>query len=190
MDHIELLLHEQDATGPRLILGKQLLININGKPLIDLVRTIELPFAEQEGNPDMAGGYAWISPLECELLDPQETEVRLLGCTCGEIDCWPLMATVERTQDTVRVHSFLNPYRTASHIEWVPKDVAHKAVEWNYAAMGEWRFDAKQFENALNMIQPELEVLRAKLIKYRAEQDIEWQKRIAASVEKYGECDD
>lgn len=164
MDHIELLL--QDSTQAHISPSKQLLTKINGHPLIDLVRTIELPFAEQEGNPDMAGGYAWLPPLSCELLDPQEMEVRLLGCTCGEIDCWPLIAKVERNQDTVRVHSFLNPFRTASHIASLRKMENNKAVEWNYSAMGEWHFDAKQFENALNSIQPELEVLRAELTNY------------------------
>ena len=41
-------------------------IEVNGRPLVELVGEVERPFAEREGSPNIAGAYA---PLELRVLD-------------------------------------------------------------------------------------------------------------------------
>jgi len=69
-------------------------ILVNGRGLEDLARAVEQTFADAEGNPDLAGSYAGLSP---ELVTagsrhflgvPQEVwfddgDTVLLGCICA-----------------------------------------------------------------------------------------------------------
>ena len=96
MDHIELQLRESTHGASTLQ------ININGQSLIDLVRKVEQPFADLEGRPHAAGQYDWMVGVACELFDPKVQEVTVLGCTCGEAECWPLLCKVERFPGQIR----------------------------------------------------------------------------------------
>ena len=65
--------------------------------LLDRVRDTELPFAEQEGAPGLAGNYTWplLTPRLVRLLNgdrpgTQRAEGVLLNCECGWASCWPL----------------------------------------------------------------------------------------------------
>jgi hypothetical protein len=129
-------------------------IEVNGRPLEELVGEVERPFAEREGSPDIAGAYAG---LERRLLDsvddhyhgapgsdlvcgPRDKTV-LLGCDCGEPGCWPLMARIEVEHDTVAWEDFTQP---------------HRDERWSYDAMRPLRFDRRQYDEALAALQAEL----------------------------------
>ncbi|WP_261574177.1 hypothetical protein [Frankia gtarii] len=86
---------------------------VNGVPLRDLARAIELPFAEAEGSPNLAGGYAGLStdrdvrwPSRHFLGEPRiswfgDGDTVLLGCRCGDPGCWPLTSNIVITPETV-----------------------------------------------------------------------------------------
>jgi hypothetical protein len=122
-------------------------IEVNGRPLVELVGEVERPFAEREGSPGIAGAYA---PLELRVFEsvgdhfhgvpgsdlvcgPRDKTV-LLGCDCGEPGCWPLMARVEVDPHTVTWDGFTQP---------------HRDERWSYDAMPVLTFEREQYEEAL-----------------------------------------
>ena len=76
-------------------------LRVDNRPLLDLVRYAERPFATAEGVPNLAGNYAWpmLTPRLVRLLNgeragPQRVEGVLLNCECGWASCWPLSVRV------------------------------------------------------------------------------------------------
>ncbi len=67
-----------------------------------------------------AGGYAGLITTYFKRRPPieyftgkSESEygrgiIHLLGCTCGEVGCWPLIASVNQKDDTIRWHGFVH----------------------------------------------------------------------------------
>ena len=126
----------------------ELRVLIDEVDLIELVRRVELLDAEREGHPDIAGGYAGLvawrlrgrlsehflggedSHLYC---GPHEKTV-LLGCTCGEPGCWPLMARVEVSPLEVRWDEFEQP---------------HRRRRWSHATLGPFVFGRALYEATL-----------------------------------------
>jgi hypothetical protein len=160
MDHIKLQWHdrEEDHLGRR----KELHILINGQSLIDLVRPVELPFAELEGKPDIAGSYDWLCDVYCEIQQLKTEECILLGCHCGIPDCWPLTARVSMTEDIVCWSRFRNWHKAKGC-----------ASEWDYGALGPFVFDRQQYETAVRDLLPEIESgqLREQVIEKKLEVD-------------------
>ncbi|YCK33215.1 hypothetical protein ACNF49_03645 [Actinomadura sp. ATCC 39365] len=117
-------------------------ILIDGINLIELARVVELPLAS---NPSIAGAYAGL--LERDLICWPSThflgaphlqwfsegETVLLGCECGEWECWPLTAQVEVTEQIVTWSGFRNGHRR----------------NWDLGALGPFVFDRQQYEVAL-----------------------------------------
>src|SRR5205807_6156370 len=100
MDTINLVLETvgAEATGA-------VVIYINGHNLVDLVREVELPFAAQEGHPDIAGKYVGLPAAHLLLpsrhllghpapLYESRGKTQVLGCECGEAGCWPLFVRI------------------------------------------------------------------------------------------------
>lgn len=160
MDHIELQWQdrEEDHLGRR----KELQIFINGQSLIDLVRPVELPFAELEGKPDIAGHYDWLCDVYCEIQRLKTEECMLLGCHCGIPDCWPLTARVSLAEDVVCWSRFLNWHKAKGC-----------ASEWDHTALGPFVFDRQQYETAVRNLLPEIEAgqLREQAIEKKLEAD-------------------
>jgi hypothetical protein len=125
-------------------------IRINGIPLPDLVRPVELPFAEAEGKPKIAGAYSGL-PASTHLPPSRhfwgesqsgraDSKVELLGCgDCGEIGCWPLLARIIVGPDRVVWSDFLQPYRSD------PEEVA----AWRYDGLGPFEFERADYEASL-----------------------------------------
>jgi hypothetical protein len=125
-------------------------IRINGVPLPDLVRPVELPFAEAEGNPKIAGAY---SGLPASIYLPpsrhfrgesrsgrSDGKVELLGCgDCGEVGCWPLLARIVVGPDQVVWSDFEQPYRGDPE----------KVAVWRYDRFGPFEFGRADYEAAL-----------------------------------------
>lgn len=161
MDHLALRIEhaKEQHLRPQL----QLIIRINGRSLIDLVRPVELPFRTIEGHPEKAGDYGWLHPFACEIfVEPDEHETHLLGCTCGEADCWPIFGRITKTPNTVQWHSFYNPFRLEKYLSKVNCDDGRIFIPWDYAALGPFEFDRKQYEEAIATVQPLYEAERAK----------------------------
>ncbi len=160
MDRIELEWHDRDED--HLGRRKGLQIFINGQSLIDLVRPVELPFAELEGKLDLAGQYGWLSDVDCEIQRLKTEECMLLGCPCGIPDCWPLTARVSLSEDVVCWSRFLNWHKAKGC-----------ASEWAYTALGPFVFDRQQYETAVRGLFSEIEAgqLREQVIEKKLEAD-------------------
>jgi hypothetical protein len=117
-------------------------IYVDGIRLQELVRVVELPFAEDEGHPDLAGGYVGLLigrdlrwPRRHFLGEPVmalKGRTYLLGCVCGFAECWPLVARVTVTDTTVTWSDWMNGYR-----------------DWDLSALGDFVFDRGSYEEAL-----------------------------------------
>jgi hypothetical protein len=64
---------------------------------------------------------------------PREKTV-LLGCTCGDAGCWPLMARIEVTATEVRWNDFEQPHRR----------------EWSHAGLGPLAFSREHYMRELD----------------------------------------
>jgi hypothetical protein len=120
-------------------------LRINGRPLIDIVRECELPFAEREHDAALAGNYLYLPAslvfLPSENLlgkpydhgfvlpqdDPRQTMSIVLQCTCGITECWFLLARIEVAGDRV----------TWSELRQFHRD-------WHYA-LGPFVFDREAY---------------------------------------------
>ncbi len=119
-------------------------VHINDRSLIDLAREVELPFAERDGTPSLAGEYAGLPPRivagpggpllgQTEPGYFEDGRVTLLECTCGTPGCWPLIAWLALDESTVTWSGFAQPHRR----------------EWDLSALGPFVFDRVQYESAL-----------------------------------------
>jgi hypothetical protein len=120
-------------------------ILINGQNLIDMLRQCELPFAEAEGHPSIAGGYMGL-PSKLALLPSTHLigatgkRTHLLVCRdCGEDMCWPFLADIIVTPTEVIWQNFSQPYRTGTKGRPL----------WSYEKFRPFRFDRQQYEEAL-----------------------------------------
>ncbi|MFI5959730.1 hypothetical protein [Cryptosporangium sp. NPDC051539] len=140
MERIEFRIAEQEL-GVGVI--PTVVPHLNGVPLPDLIRTVELPRARREGQPDLAGSYAGLPqdevrwPSRHYLGDPVlswfgDGDTVLLGCGCGDWGCWPFTATVTIAQDTV----VWSNYRTG-----------HRP--WDYRDLRDFTFERRQYEHAV-----------------------------------------
>ena len=111
---------------------------INGIQLREIARAVELPFAQAEGSPDLAGSYKGLNDVRHAgfpwapdhfLVDGR---VILLGCTCGDVGCWPLSAQVEISDSTVVWRDFGMPFRS-----------------WDHSSIGPFVFDKARYVEAL-----------------------------------------
>jgi hypothetical protein len=136
---------------------RETVITINGRELVEIIRTAELPFALAEGHPDLAGAYAGLPPElaflpSMHLLgDPddlysglvrtgEDTKPAVLVCECGEPGCWPLCVRIDVEPGVVVWTDFEQPHRA--------RDDGRNAA-WSHAAVGPFRFDRAAYEAAL-----------------------------------------
>jgi hypothetical protein len=128
-----------DPTNPY----REVEVLIDGVSLIDRLREVERPFAEQEGSPALAGDYLGLSarttflPSRHFLGDTRpllrhDDHVVLLACTCGCEGCWDFVGRIAVSEGEVVWDDFCQVHR-----------------EWDYAALGRLVFDRRQYETAL-----------------------------------------
>jgi hypothetical protein len=117
--------------------------HIDGVPLTELLRRVELPSARREKKPDLAGSYVGLMddrvrwPSRHYLGKPVLTwfgdgDTVLLGCTCGEWGCWPFTAIVTVEPDVVTWSGYRNGHR-----------------DWDYGGLRDLVFDRTQYERAV-----------------------------------------
>lgn len=129
------------ADEPALVVG----IWVDGVRLEELARPVELPFAEAEGKPGLAGSYEGLAVRhdilwpslhflgEPSLSNFDDGDTVLLGCNCGDWGCWPLVADVALTETEVSWSRFRNGHRS----------------NWDLKELGPFVFDRAQYEAAL-----------------------------------------
>jgi hypothetical protein len=110
---------------------------IDGRDLIDIVRSVEGTFAAAEGHPKLAGAYAGLQPEEWANLPEQYGDGRaaVLACECLEVGCWPLRAKITVEAATVTWSDFEQPHRA-----------------WTYESLGPFRFDRTEYEQEIARI--------------------------------------
>jgi hypothetical protein len=128
---------------------------VNGRSLIEIVAAFE-----RKKGFTPAGGYGplipeWFScgPLDRYFLGNFEPDsyfvnlqgIYLLGCDCGDVGCWPLLAQIERSRDTVEWSQFRQPFRK----------------EWDYTEFGPFVFDADQYLQTVTALRDEIALLVA-----------------------------
>jgi hypothetical protein len=111
---------------------------VNATSLVELVGDFE---AGRGYRP--AGGYAGIAGSQCRFGDlaahylgtspTAQGRVMLLGCDCGEVACWPLVARVAVDDDSVTWSEFGQPYRE----------------DWDYTGFGPLVFARPAYDRAV-----------------------------------------
>jgi hypothetical protein len=125
-------------------------IIIDGRDLVELVREVELPFADAEGHSDLAGKYAGLPPTDVSppsrhlFGNPRpeydyDGRTQILGCECGVLGCWPLICRITVGPSSISWSEFEQPHRSGSG----------KPQRWEYDLLGPFRFDRKQYEQAI-----------------------------------------
>ena len=146
MNHLTLSLVEaetEEGTPYRAVM-----LRVDGVSLMELARAVETPFAQREGHPDLAGAYAWLSanPSTRRALTPRATaedeKVTLLGCTCGDPGCWPLLARITQDASSVTWSEFEQPHRGEESA----------AGHWSYAGLGPFVFERELYERELDKL--------------------------------------
>ena len=94
---------------------------VDGTSLAAMVEAYE----RAKGYDDPAGGYGGLIPayfnygsLDAYFTGNNRSDywmklngIYLLGCDCGEVGCWPLIASVYQKDDTICWDRFVQPYR-------------------------------------------------------------------------------
>jgi hypothetical protein len=114
-------------------------ILVNGRDLRAVVGELERTSAAAEGNAGPAGAYHYLSRYHFPAGlfegcpdDPDlryEGRVALMGCDCGEVGCWPFLASITHETGGVRWSGFRQPFRPG----------------WDYDALGSLRFDGADY---------------------------------------------
>src|SRR3954454_5935340 len=124
----------------------QIRIEVNGTDLVDLVRQAELPSAEADDEPELAGTYVGLVPGYIRmdlagqflggagtwLYSEGEGKTALLSCNCGEGGWSAALGRVTVDEDTVTWDEFDQPTRP----------------DWDYDGFG-FTFARPQYEQAL-----------------------------------------
>ena len=118
-------------------------VYIDGQKLLDIIKAIEIPYAQEEGCPEIAGDYGHISPrhLYSDLSAATDTNgyfdnlgVYLFCCAgCGEPGCWSVTFRVKEDAEYVYWHGFEHEHR-----------------DWEYNLF--YKFEKKAYAQALRKL--------------------------------------
>jgi hypothetical protein len=113
-------------------------IFINDRNFIDMVREVELPYAEKEGHPELAGDYIGFMPVNLDVSFNsfvKDGKMPVLHCGgCGDDGCWSVVVKITTIGDTITWSNFFNPHRLDDPPE-----------HWDYSALGPFTFDKEQY---------------------------------------------
>ena len=143
MDSIKFYPNDYEMNGESLT---EVVVTINGEPLLELISQREQSFAAKDGQASIAGDYACLSLIDFkklfldallpngQLAASGERSVVLLGCPCGIWSCWYLALKAKFEADTIRFSDFTNPRRK----------------DWRYGL--EFKFDRMSFVSKISKI--------------------------------------
>ncbi|MCL4264640.1 MAG: hypothetical protein KJ069_15560 [Anaerolineae bacterium] len=125
-------------------------IFINEKDFIVVLRDHEMPFAETEGHPNIAGSYMGLQPHlvlppsrhffgdpDPNYDDYHDIDGKTAVLVCGRCRtsvCWPLLVKIIIMEEMIVWKDFSQPHRKDS---------------WKYDLFGPFEFDRTQYEMAL-----------------------------------------
>ena len=141
MDSIKFYLNDYEIEGESFT---EVVVAINGEPLLELIRRREQSFAAKEGQASIAGDYAYLSlidfeelflrtALEADLAQDERNAV-LLGCPCGIWSCWYLALKIKFEANAVKFTDFTNLRRK----------------DWQYGL--EFKFDRADFMGEISKV--------------------------------------
>lgn len=136
----------------------ELAIAIDGEPLPEILRRVEEPFTSQPGELAKPGGYSGIvgwrfdrsvtdhfeGGVDSHMASGPHDKTVLASCECGEVGCWPLMASVSLHESAVVWRNFENPHRT----ERSGAGGRRASGIWNYGELS-FTFDRAQYMESL-----------------------------------------
>ena len=120
MDSIKFYPNDYEMNGESFT---EVVVTINDKPLLELIRQREQSFAAKDGQASIAGDYAYLSLIDFkklfldallpngQLAASSERSVVLLGCPCGIWSCWYLALKIKFEANAVKFTDFTNPRR-------------------------------------------------------------------------------
>ena len=118
MDSIKFYPNDYEMNGESFT---EVVVTINDKPLLELIRQREQSFAAKDGQASIAGDYAYLNLIDFEELflrtaleadlAQDERDVVLLGCPCGIWSCWYLALKIKFEENAVKFIDFTNPRR-------------------------------------------------------------------------------
>ena len=113
---------------------------IDGRELTSLIHDFERRAGMETGDTSYGGlipAHFDFGPLDLHFLGAsrhrEAGKVPLLGCSCGEWGCWPLLARVIVTEAGVTWTEFQQPYR----------------AERDYAGFGPFSFELRHYKSEL-----------------------------------------
>lgn len=99
---------------------KEIQLFVDGTNFIEIIKKVELPFAEQERHPELLGNYQGLN-LEFLKKDhflgsdafygKEDDKTALLDCTCGSEGCWTLAVEITATDNSIKWSNFENIHR-------------------------------------------------------------------------------
>ena len=114
--------------------GSMVRIFVDGRDLLELVRRVEMPQAQRDGQPELAGSYEVLHPDSWAPLHEQDDDDRIMifGCDCGVAECWPLRVRI---------------VRRGTEVTW--SDFQQQNREWSYSTLGPFVFVAEQYDRVM-----------------------------------------
>lgn len=122
---------------------------VDERPLIEIIRDVELPMAVAEGEESLAGQYAPLTMpkdpgnyfLDRYALKWGTTgdKTMLMECDCCVDTCWPLLCKIEVGSNSVRWNRFEQPHRVVVSF-------------WDYAGFAGFEFSKEQYVRALGTL--------------------------------------
>ncbi|MFL0373757.1 hypothetical protein [Paenibacillus amylolyticus] len=132
---------------------KVLNIYIDNENIIELIKKYEMQF-----EPQIAGGYEGPSinflkninehlfgELNENDLFNYDGKTQILGCNCGEPECWPLLVKIKVNDEIVVWSEFKQPHRNEDSGEY-----------WDYSNLKPLEFNRKQYEEQVSDISKKL----------------------------------
>lgn len=150
MNKLAIVLKELPSDEGENYIGIQ--IFVDDADLRRMVRRFELPMAKLERVARIAGAYHFLDAATVnrsyflgsgirEYGIPKE-KVALMGCSCGVVSCWPLLARIRVGEHSVVWDEFEQPHRSTES----------KAGHWEYAGFGPFEFERTQYLEALSAL--------------------------------------
>ena len=141
MNRIKFYLNDYEIEGESFT---EVVVTINGEPLLKLIRQREQSFAAKNGQGCIAGDYAYLSLIDFEELflraaleadlAQDERDAVMLGCPCGIWNCWYLALKIKFEANAVKFSDFTNLRRK----------------NWRYGL--EFKFDRVSFVSEISKI--------------------------------------
>jgi hypothetical protein len=119
-------------------------ILINDKNLIDIIRDVEFPYAEKDGQSGWAGSYEGIFAVEffnyLEIPDKYGYST-ILGCGCGVPECAPIWVKIEKMGNYVIWKNFNSRFSSRKG--------------WDYSQL-QYKFDNQQYYEEIGKLKEKL----------------------------------